>query len=91
MGDLDKEELKAIVADAVVAAQDQAHESHREFFIDRKEHYEHHGFIGGIITLTGLVRKTMIVGFVGMFVTGLMALVALGLSERLRQIVGGVQ
>jgi hypothetical protein len=84
----EKRELTDAVVAAVLTAQKQSHEEHREYFVDREEHYQHHQFINSWIKFMDVGRKTALRTFIAFMVMTILGLLVFGFWEKIAHVVG---
>ena len=76
--DISPEEMTSAFTKALTDFHAGEQEESGDFYIPRKEHYEHHTFIGGLMEFVGITKKTIWKGVLTLFVMGLGTVIVTG-------------
>lgn len=85
----ERTQLVGDITGAIVEAQKKSHEEHREYWIDREEHYKHHDFINAWIEFMNTGKKAALRTFTAFMVMTILGLLVFGFWEKISHMVKG--
>ena len=84
----ERKQLMTDIVNAVVEAQEASHEKHREYYVDREDHYKHHQFIDSWIDFMTVGKRAALRTFVAFMLMTILGLLVFGFWEKIRHIGG---